>query len=330
MAIERTRRPTKADVARLAEVSTATVSYVLNNVLSQRITEQTRAAVHQAAAQLGYRPNLSARNLATGASGVVLYIVPRMPLGEVAIEVGSRLTTALAGRGLVLSLQFETEDGGNIVDAIENLDPMAVTGVFPPEGAALSAVSAAGIPQIYLGAAQLGVLGALNLTVGEMWADRLTAHGHQRLAFARSPVTKLRTIGDYWLAGLNAAAERRELAPLPVETIASDGHDAADIVTAWVRQGVTAVCTQNDETAFSVLHGVREAGLLCPRDLAVIGVDAIALGAVSTPPLTSIGFDAEAIVEVSVSAMMAELGFAAAEAHATDTSIAYLIERVSA
>jgi hypothetical protein len=46
--------------------------------------------------------------------------------------------------------------------------------------------------------------------------------------------------------------------------------------------------------------------------------------------LTSIGFDAESIVEVSVSAMMAELGFAAAEAHTTDASIAHLIERASA
>jgi DNA-binding LacI/PurR family transcriptional regulator len=330
LAIERTKRPTKADVARLAKVSPATVSYVLNNVSNQRISEQTRAAVHQAAAEIGYRPNLSARNLATGASGVVLYIVPRMSLGELAIEVGSRLTTALARRGLVLSLQFETEDGANIVDAIENLNPMAVAGVFPLEGAALDAVTAAGINQIYLGAVQLGALGELNLTVGEMWAERLTANCHQRLAFARSPIKKLHMIGDYWLAGLRAAAQRRGLPPIPVETLAADGHDAADIITDWTRNGVTAVCSQNDETAFSVLHGVRGAGLHCPQDLAVIGVDAIPLGAVSTPPLTTIGFDAETIVELSVSAMMAELGFAPAPAPAPDISIAYLVERASA
>ena len=71
-------RPTKADVARLANVSTATVSYVLNNVQGQRISEQTQAAVRKAAADLGYRPNLAARNLAVGGSGVVLYIVGRL------------------------------------------------------------------------------------------------------------------------------------------------------------------------------------------------------------------------------------------------------------
>src|SRR5689334_18243017 len=91
-------RPTKADVARLAKVSTATVSYVLNNVEGQTISEQTRTAVRNAAQKLGYRPNLAARNLAVGGSGVVLYVVPRIALGELPTEVGSRLTTALARR----------------------------------------------------------------------------------------------------------------------------------------------------------------------------------------------------------------------------------------
>src|ERR671927_174386 len=94
-------RPTKADVARLANVSTATVSYVLNNVAGQTISPQTRAAVRGAAHKLGYRPNLAARNLAVGGSGVVLYIVPRISLGELFMEVGSRLTTALARHGMV-------------------------------------------------------------------------------------------------------------------------------------------------------------------------------------------------------------------------------------
>src|SRR5947209_7459364 len=161
-------RPTKADVARLANVSTATVSYVLNNVEGQTISARTRAAVQSAAQELGYRPNLAARNLAVGGSGVVLYIVPRMALGEMPTEVGSRLTTALARHGIVLSLQFETDDGQNIVDAIADFNPMAVASVFPLAGDALEAVTAAGIPQIHLGSQQLHALGDLHLTVGDM------------------------------------------------------------------------------------------------------------------------------------------------------------------
>lgn len=302
-------RPTKADVARLASVSTATVSYVLNNVAGQTISAQTRAAVHAAAEELGYRPNLAARNLASGGSGVVLYIVPRTDMGELPLEVGSHMTTALARHGIVLSLQLETDDGQNVVDAVADLNPMAVTGVFPLTGAAAAAVEKAGIPQIYLGSEKLQALGSLHVTVGEMRVEHLVSRGHTRLAFAYNGAEVLRPLGDYWLAGLRAAAEQRGLPEITVGTVAPDGSDAAGVVRGWVSDGVTAVCAQSDETAFVVLHGIREEGVHCPDELAVMGVDAIPLGAVSGPPLTSVGFDAKTIVDTAVPAMMADLGY---------------------
>ncbi|MGH7292284.1 MAG: LacI family DNA-binding transcriptional regulator, partial [Myxococcota bacterium] len=173
MGVRGAARPTKADVARLANVSAATVSYVLNDVTGQTISAQTKAAVQAAAKELGYRPNLAARNLAVGGSGVMLYVVPRISLGELLLEVGSRLTTALARHGVVLSLQFETDDGRNVVDAVASLNPIAVTSVFPLGGAALEAVTAANIPQIHLGSAQLHAMGTLHLTIGEMRVDHL-------------------------------------------------------------------------------------------------------------------------------------------------------------
>ncbi|MDO3636234.1 LacI family DNA-binding transcriptional regulator [Mycolicibacterium arseniciresistens] len=309
MAVRGAARPTKADVARLAKVSTATVSYVLNNVEGQRISPQTRAAVRDAADRLGYRPNLAARNLAVGGSGVVLYIVPRIALGELPMEVGSRLTTALARHGIVLSLQFETDDDRNVIDAVTDLDPAAVTSVFPLTGAALAAVSARGIPQIHLGSAQLRAMGALHLSIGELRIGHLAERGHRRIAFAHSDIDRLRPLGDYWLEGLRIATRARGMPDLEVATFATDGTGAADQVRTLVDDGVTAVCAQSDETAFVVLHGLRQAGLRCPEDLAVMGVDARPLGAVSGPPLTSVGFDARVIVEVSVAAMMAELGY---------------------
>jgi DNA-binding LacI/PurR family transcriptional regulator len=321
-------RPTKADVARLAKVSTATVSYVLNNVEGQTISEQTRTAVRNAAQKLGYRPNLAARNLAVGGSGVVLYVVPRIALGELPTEVGSRLTTALARRGIVLSLQFETDDGRNIVDAIADLNPMAVTSVFPLGGDVLDAVSDAGIPQIHLGSEQLHALGDLHLTVGDMRVAHLVSRGHRRLAFAYSDVEDLRPLGDYWLEGLRVSAAHHDLPEIVVGTVSADGTDAADVVRSWVGDKVTAVCAQSDETAFVVLHGLRAAGLRCPGDLAVIGVDARPLGAVSAPPLTSVAFDAQVIVDAAVAAMMSELGYPVDDEPSV-THVASLVQRGS-
>ncbi|MDT5102944.1 MAG: hypothetical protein QOI25_457 [Mycobacterium sp.] len=328
MGVKGAARPTKADVARLANVSPATVTYVLNNVEGQTISAQTKAAVHAAAKELGYRPNLAARNLAVGGSGVMLYVVPRIALGELLLDVGSRLTTALARHGVVLSLQFETDDGRNVVDAVADLNPIAVTSVFTLSGAALEAVTTAGIPQIHLGSAQLHAMGALHLTIGEMRVDHLVSRGHRRLAFAFSDFEMLRPLGEYWLEGLRVAAAKRGLADIAVGSVAMDGTDAGEVVTAWVADGVTAVCAQSDETAMVVLHGVRQAGLRCPEDLAVMGVDATAMGAVSGPPLTSVGLDAKTIVDVSVAAMMTELGYPSVQ-EPSSANVARLIHRHS-
>jgi DNA-binding LacI/PurR family transcriptional regulator len=321
-----TPRPTKADVARLANVSTATVSYVLNDAAGRSISAQTREKVRRAAEQLGYRPNLAARNLARGGSGVVLYVVPRVSLGELAVEVGSRMTTELARRGVMQILVYETDDDRDFVNALADLDPVAVTSLFPLEGDALAAVAAAGIPQFHLGSSRLHALGELHLLAGRIRVEHLISRGHRRLAYAYSDLTRWRPLGDYWLAGLRVAAQSLGLPDPVVATVGA--ADVVEIVTAWRGQGVTAVCAQSDDTAFVVQHGIREAGLRCPEDLAVIGVDAIALGEVAAPPLTSVRFDVTVIVEIAAAALLSELGYPT-RAESPDAALATLVQRRS-
>src|SRR4051812_47470164 len=79
------RRVTSADVAAAAGVSRATVSYVLNGVHG-RISEQTRARVHDAAERLGYVPNAMASALRAGRTEVVLLALPSWPLGPAVAE----------------------------------------------------------------------------------------------------------------------------------------------------------------------------------------------------------------------------------------------------
>src|SRR4051794_33842882 len=75
------RRVTSADVARLAGVSRATVSYVHNDTPQQTISGPTRARVLDAAARLGYAPSAAARTLRTGRSDIVLCLLPDWPIG---------------------------------------------------------------------------------------------------------------------------------------------------------------------------------------------------------------------------------------------------------
>jgi DNA-binding LacI/PurR family transcriptional regulator len=317
-------RPTNADVARLASVSTATVSYVLNNAAGRRISAQTREAVHHAANLLGYRPNLAARNLARGKSGVVLYVVPHVAVGEMPMHAGSRMTTELARQGLLQLQIFETEDDQHVVDAIENLDPVAVTSLFPLGEAALSAVQTAGIPHIEIGT--LPALGDPHLSVGELRIEHLVSRGHQRIAFAYTGIAKWRALGDYWFEGVSRAARLRDLPPLAVGEVTLE--NSAGIVAGWVRDGVTAVCAQSDEIACLVLYGVHHARLRCPADLAVIGVDASPMGVVSAPPLTTVQFDPRAVADAAVAAVFERLGHPARPSGEL-TDIARLIVRSS-
>jgi DNA-binding LacI/PurR family transcriptional regulator len=317
-------RPTNADVARLASVSTATVSYVLNNAEGRRISPQTRDAVHRAAELLGYRPNLAARNLARGKSGVVLYVVPHVAVGEMPMQAGSRMTTDLARLGLLQVQIFETEDDRHVIDAIENLDPVAVTSLFPLSTAARSAVQAAGIPLIEIGS--LPALGDPHLSVGEMRVEHLVSRGHKRIAFAYTGIAKWRALGDYWFEGVSRAMRSRDLPELVVGAVTP--ANAAEMVSEWVRDGVTAVCAQSDEIACLVLYGIHQAQLRCPRDLAVIGVDASPMGVVSTPPLTTVEFDPYAVADAALAAVRTELGLPALPPP-QPTDIARLIVRAT-
>ncbi|CAM5366970.1 HTH-type transcriptional repressor PurR [Streptomyces tanashiensis] len=71
-------RPTSRDVARIAGVSQATVSLVLGDKWRGRVSERTAETVRLAAHELGYRPNLAARNLRLGRTRTALLVVPAL------------------------------------------------------------------------------------------------------------------------------------------------------------------------------------------------------------------------------------------------------------
>ncbi len=322
--VHKLTRPTNADVARLVGVSTATVSYVLNNAEGRKISPRTREAVYRAAEQLGYRPNLAARNLARGRSGVVLYVVPRVAVGEMPMQAGSRMTSELARVGLLQVQIFETEDDQHVIDAVENLDPVAVTSLFPMGGDVLRAVQDAAIPHIEIGT--LPALGNPHLSVGELRVAHLVARGHRQIAYAHTGIARWRALGDFWLEGVAGATQARALPPIRIADVTQD--NAAQVVTGWVADGVTAVCAQSDEIACLVLYGIREAGLRCPDDLAVIGVDATPMAALSSPPLTTVEFNPTAVADAAIAAVLTELGYPAPPPP-EPSDIAHLIVRAS-
>jgi DNA-binding LacI/PurR family transcriptional regulator len=293
------RRVTSADVARVAGVSRATVSYVMNATPSQTISPGTRTRVLDAAARLGYAPSAAARALRTGRSDVVLCLLPDWPIGpEVGALLGN-LSKALARAGLTFVAHPGNREDRPIAEIWKAITPAAVLAFTDFSDDEIDAMRSAGVALVValLGRSRQrrGELEVPQHLVGRLQAGRLAGRGHTRLGYAFPDDDRVRFFADPRLAGVRAACADLGLAAPAVETVALDPVAAAAAVRRWRAGGVTGVCAYNDEVALAVLAGLRSAGLSAPAGLAVIGVDDIAVARLADPPLTTVTTDQVAV-----------------------------------
>jgi DNA-binding LacI/PurR family transcriptional regulator len=186
---------------------------------------------------------------------------------------------------------------GSIVEVAQRLDASAVVAMTPlPHEDEL--LTAAGIRVISLlnGPDTPGF--DYQATIGATQLRHLHDLGHRAVAFAGTDQVGLEPFRVGRQAGVRAAAHELGLPEPLTARFATDGSDAAAIIQGWHRDGVTAVAAYDDDVALVVLHGIRTAGLVCPRDLAVIGMDAEKNGLVSAPPLTTIKPAADVVLQV--------------------------------
>ncbi len=293
------RRITSADVARVAGVSRATVSYVLNATASQAISPGTRTRVLDAAARLGYAPSPAARALRTGRSDVVLCLLPDWPIGpEVGALLGN-LSTALARAGLTFVAHPGNREDRPMAEIWKAITPAAVLAFTDFSDEEIDAMRSAGVALVValLGRSpqRRGELDAPQHLIGRLQAARLAGRGHTRLGYAFPDDDRVRVFADPRLAGVRAACADLGLPGPAVETVPLDPGSAAVAVRRWRAGEVTGVCAYNDEVALAVLAGLRSAGLSAPAGLAVIGVDDIAAARLADPPLTTVTTDQMAV-----------------------------------
>lgn len=286
-----TKRVTSADVARMAGVSRATVSYVLNDTPRQTISAGTRDRVLDAAARLGYSPSAAARTLRTGRSDVVLCLLPDWPIGPEVGEAMGQLSTALARHGLTLVVHPGNREDRPMAELWKAITPAAVIAYTDFSDAEIAAMRSAGVALVVALSRKRGhgrQLAVPQELVGRRQAEHLLRAGHTRLGYAYPDDQRVRFFAEPRLAGVRAACAAQRL-PTPVGlTVPLDPAAAADAVRRWQMTGVTAVCAYNDEVALAVLAGVRRTGLSAPADLAVIGVDDIPPARLADPALTTV------------------------------------------
>ncbi|MFD1662979.1 LacI family DNA-binding transcriptional regulator [Streptomyces caeni] len=288
--------PTSADVARLAGVSRATVSYVLNNTSAVRISEATRRRVHDAAEELGYVPHAAARSLRAGHSRMVLMPAPNVPMGPLYSQFINELQWAL-GRLDYTVVQYGSIGlrGDEAARAWAELRPVAVLvpgGGLGPQGVHVLKRSGARAV-VTLGPERVDGAHALLMDhhrVGHSAGAHLLARGRRRVGVVVPREPGLEFFSRPRLEGVRHAARDTDatVAELP---LAYTEEDAARLAARWRSLGLDAVFAYNDEYAMLLMRALQDEGIAVPDDTAVVGADDLTLGRLLRPRLSTVHID---------------------------------------
>lgn len=289
------------EVAKLAKVSTATVSRVLNDV--GPVKKSTRARVLKAAEELKYHPNLHARTLAGGKSRTIGLIVSNMenPFFVDIYKTAERLARANGFEVVVANTDYRSE---YLASEIRLMMGRRVKGlalvISEMDPALIQELSESGVPVVFydVGSPRHNLSNiAVNYAKGiERVVNYLYDLGHRRMGF----------IGHHPNLGPLSVRERafRECVEKKAPAIrwkiavSSDSLEGGREATREILGSgfdPTAIISVNDFMALGALYELRQAGLRVPEDVSVTGFDNIRLSEICSPPLTTLHIDRERI-----------------------------------
>jgi DNA-binding LacI/PurR family transcriptional regulator len=301
------------DVARVANVSIKTVSNVINDY--PHIRPETKQRVVDAIAELGYRPNLSARSLRSGRTGVIGLALPELSLSYFA-ELADAVIKAADRRGVTVLIE---QTGGERQREIELLSSprRQLT-----DGLLFSALGMGNDDADYLNVSYpLVLLGErifggptdhvtmLNVEAARAATEHLLATGHKRIAVVGAHDGEI--IGSAGLR-LRGYREALEAAGVPFDpaliayTTLWHRANGANSMRQLLSTGVQfdAVFALNDTLALGAMRVLQEAGFTIPTDVAVIGFDDLDEARYSLPTLTTIDPGREEIADTAVRVLL--------------------------
>ncbi|GAA3781206.1 LacI family DNA-binding transcriptional regulator [Streptomyces phyllanthi] len=306
-------RPTSRDVAQAAGVSQAAVSLVLGDKWRGRVSATTAERVREAAHELGYRPNLAARNLRLGHTRTVLLVVPALTTEFFGgVYTGAARVAAQHGFGVVL---YPSPEGiGPARDPFASAQA-ALDGVIASSMAAdaLTAIRGDQLPLVMLDSDPEGSLGAatvnLDITDGvRQVADHLLSLGHRSFLHLAADIAswtfdvRARELATR-LSDVPGTLLRTARAPISIE----DAVTAAEAALSAPGPRPTALVCDDDKLAAGAYKAARRLGLRIPDDLSVTGLDDLALAQALDPELTTVRLDAELFGERGMRALLAVL-----------------------
>ncbi|HUO29577.1 MAG TPA: LacI family DNA-binding transcriptional regulator [Bryobacteraceae bacterium] len=302
------------EVARLAKVSTATVSRTINT--PALVNSQTATRVWKAIEKLGYYPNTNARSLVSGRSRILGLIVsditnpffPELVKGfeDVAIQQGYEI--------LVSSTDYDSE---RMAICVRRMLERKVEGVAimtsEMDKHLVDQLAHRNVPMVFLDVGPPGkrtsnIVVDYAMGINEA-VDHLLALGHRKVGFIGGPSglksARIRRTAFLRLLSRHGIGRDSRLVDAGDHTV--DGGLAAMVRVLDSGPRPTAMLASNDLTAIGMMRAVRRAGLVVPRDISVVGFDDIRLAEFTEPPLTTVRLSRGELAERAFHALLSDL-----------------------
>ncbi len=307
------------DVARLAEVSIATVSRAIHT--PEKVAKSTRQRVNQAIAITGYTTNAMARSLRMGRSNMILVLAP--DIGDPnfsSILVGLENEARAHGYGVLIGhTQNDPERGleylkflssGQAAGLVlftghEPFGHQALGQRLPPTVAVFEPVFGA----------RTSYVGVDDVAGARKAAEYLLSAGHRSIAFIGDSKTRLgqarrREGYDFALNAARIPADKRII----VEGDGTTESGRLGLEQLFMRDTLpTAFMCVNDATAVGVMNGLAARGYDLPRDFSVIGFDDVPQATYLNPALTTIRQPRTAIGRQAMALLLETLATPASE-----------------
>ena len=305
--------PTMHDVARVAGVSIKTVSNVINDY--PHVRPGTRDRVNEAIEQLDYRPNLSARGLRSGRTGVIGLAVPSLRENYFA-ELADEVIRAAEKHGLGVMVEQTSGDRDAELRAVSRSRPRFLDGLlFSPVRLGQEDADALNVegPLVLLGERIFGGptdhVTMHNTSSAQAAVEHLLSIGRRRIALIGADHEDVdeASSASLRLKGYRRALDQAGIEQDPALIRHTSMHrwnraGGAAATHLLVQEGVEfdAVFALNDTLALGAIRALAARGVRIPDDVAVAGFDNIDEASYSSPTLTTVDPDRVHIARTAV------------------------------
>ncbi|MCO4847517.1 MAG: LacI family DNA-binding transcriptional regulator [Yoonia sp.] len=288
-------RPTLQDVADLANVSTATVSRILND--PDKVGQAARDRVEHAIATLGYTPNFGARALATNQTNTVGAIIPTLSNAMFASGIQA-FQEVLAEAGVTLLIATTGYDPKIELRQIRSLVSRGASGLLLIGNDRLDEtrkyLATRRTPHVISwcfrdGADQMFV-GFDNYAAAYDATRRVLAKGHKRIGIIAGDCTsndRARARRDGAMAAVAATQDAQVVQVIPAPYRIDAGRQACEEMLRLACPPTALICG-NDVLAAGAMIAARNHKLKIPDDISIVGFDDIGLASVVTPAMTTV------------------------------------------